>query len=362
MDTVLRSSWDELTAEERDQALLRAKFDCVRKLGWRRGYTSGYPTDDKIVREERLSTLAKIKTGSNAEASEKLEQWSAQEEEEAWLAWQSLSQSERQQEERLAWQLRDRSLIFIDDTSGVYVADAPSPRWYPTPQRAGQMVFLPNDTVRLVRNTTRTGDQYDHFKATFRVPLHMHKHGLRSYLLAIYGLRTTWIRSMIYRAPIVRNRLGQKEYGPTKRTFKKVEVGLLEPFVFPELSESFVREHFLSEEMKAANTNVYYKMTGRRRWRTHRLPDPVPFDPHAAAIEETTKTTKLQENSEPIHAARKEKKSDQSNRLSSLVGGIPTKRHSRILQMLNDQRIVREARIAAEAQRLKKQHEQPQEQ
>ena len=100
----------------------------------------------------------------------------------------------------------------------------------------------------------------------------------------------------------------------------------------------------------------------RRRWRTYRLPDPVPIDPHAAAIEETTKTTKLQENSEPIHAARKEKKSDQSNRLSSLVGGIPTKRHSRILQMLNDQRIVREARIAAEAQRLKKQHEQPQEQ
>lgn len=365
LDTVLRSTWNEMSDSERDQALMRAKYDCVRKLGWRRGYTSGYPTADESVREERLSTLAKIKTGSNAEAKEKLEQWNEQEEEEAWLAWQSLSQVERRQEERLAWQLRDRSLLFIDDTSGVYVADAPSPRWYQTPQRVGQMVFLPNDTVRLVRNTTRTGEQYDHFKATFRIPLNMHKHGLRSYLLAIYGLRTTWIRSMIYRAPIKRNRLGQKEYGPTKRTFKKVEVGLLEPFVFPELSESFIREHLLSEEMKAANQAIYFKISNRRRWRTYRLPDPVPYDPHAGAIEETTMTTKIEANQEASHAQKtdnsQKKKSNQSSRLSNLAGGVPTKRHSRILQMLNDQRTVREARIAAEAQRLKKQYEQPQE-
>lgn len=365
VDIVLRSSWDGMTAEERAQAALRAKYECVRKLGWRRGYTSGYPTADENVREERLSTLAKIKTGSNAEAKEKLEEWNAREEEEAWLAWQSLDQVQRQEEERLAWQLRDRSLIFIDDTSGVHVADSPFPRWYPTPQRAGQMVFLPNDTIRLVRNTTRTGEQYDHFKATFRVPLHIHKHGLRSYLLAIYGLRTTWIRSMIYRAPIVRNRLGQKVTGPTKRTFKKVEVGLLEPFVFPELSESFIREHMLSEEMKAANHSIYYKMSGRRRWRTYRLPDPVPFDPHAGAIEETTTTTKLEANQEASHTQKKDngqkKKSDESNRLSNLAGGVPTKRHSRILQMLNDQRAVREARIAVEAQRLRKQYEQPRE-
>ncbi|PWN38000.1 uncharacterized protein FA14DRAFT_159779 [Meira miltonrushii] len=366
LDTVLRSIWDDMTAAERAQANLRAKYECVRKLGWRRGYTSGYPTADENVREERLSTLAKIKTGSNAEAKEKMEEWSVREEEEAWLAWQSLDSVQRQEEESLAWQLRDRSLIFIDDTSGVHVADSPFPRWYPTPQRAGQMVFLPNDTVRLVRNTTRTGEEYDHFKATFRVPLHMHKHGLRSYLLAIYGLRTTWIRSMIYRAPIVRNRLRQKEYGSTTRTFKKIEVGLLEPFVFPELSESFVREHLLSEEMKAANTSIFYKMTGRRRWRTYRLPDPVPFDPHAGAIEETTMTTKLQANQEASHTQKKDgaqkKKSDESNRLSNLAGGVPTKRHSRILQMLNDQRAVREARIAVEAQRLRKQHEQSQEQ
>lgn len=362
LDTVLRSTWDEMTAAERDHALLRAKFDCVRKLGWRRGYTSGYPTADQNLREERLSSLAKIKTGSNEETQEILRKWNEEEENDAWLTWQSLDAAKRLQEERMAWHLRDRSLIFIDDTSGVHVAGLPSPRWYSAPQRVGQMVFLPNDIVRLVRNTTRTGDQYDHFKATFRVPLHMHKHGLRSYLLAIYGLRTTWIRSMIYRSPIKRNRFGQKHVAGSKRTFKKVEVGLLEPFVFPELSEAFVREHLLSEEMKAANQGIYYKMTNKRRWRTHRLPDPVSFDPHAAAIEETTMTTKLEANKEIKHGQSKDplqkKKSSESDRLTTLTGGVPTKRHSRILQLLNDRRAVQEARIAAEAERLKKQYEQ----
>lgn len=358
LDVVLKSHWDAMSPQEHKAALVHARYTCIRKLGWRRGYSSGYPSPDGSVSEEREELLKKLRKGGESATGQAITELAEEEEESAWHAFQSMSEPERRQEERMAWQLRDRSLLFIDDASSSLVAGAHTPRWYPAPQREGALTFLPNDIVRLVRNTTRRTGQYDPFKATFRVPLHMHKHSVRSYLLAIYGLRTTWCRSMIYRAPIVRTRLGQKRVGSSRRTFKKVEVGLLEPFVYPEITENFKREHLLSEEMRAATTAIRYRMSRQQRWRTVRLPDAPEYDPNSAAIEETSLTTRIEANKETKHTAVQpgNRAAQDKLRLSTFSGGVPTKRHSRILQMLTNQRKVREAELASRVKTLREEH------
>lgn len=361
LDVVLKPYWDQLSETDKSKAILRARFDRVRSLGWRRGYTSGYPISNdrttQATQQQRDARLNALRTGSESNVDEASSALLEEEDRDAWSAFKAMTEVERKHEERLAWKLRDRSLVFIDDTSSSTVAGIQTRRWYATPQRIGSLSFLPNDVIRLVRNTTTRGaNKYDAFKATFRVPLHMHKHGLRSYLLAIYGLRTTWCRSMIYRAPIRRSRLGQKEVGSSKRTFKKVELGLLEPFVFPEMTESFAREHLYKEEMRASSVGYQMKLSGRKGWRTTRLPNPIEHDPLGAAIEESALTERLERsNAEKSESDELDQIKPRQTRLSTMSGGMPSKRQSRILKHLSNRRKMQEAIINAQAQNLKAQ-------
>jgi large subunit ribosomal protein L23 len=95
----------------------------------------------------------------------------------------------------------------------------------------GQKVYLPNIIFRMVRNHTPPGMPYNPYEATFRLPLSVTTTDIRSYLLAVYGVETTYIRTGIFASPLYRSHDGG--YSRTKQTYKKAVVGLVEPFAPP---------------------------------------------------------------------------------------------------------------------------------
>ncbi|KAJ6610239.1 hypothetical protein B0H10DRAFT_1681160, partial [Mycena sp. CBHHK59/15] len=99
----------------------------------------------------------------------------------------------------------------------------------------GQKIYLPNFVIRLVRNYTPLGQPYNPWQATFRIPKSITKTDMRSYLSAVYGVQTTYIRTDNYRAEISRRPIGRST--PDKRpgiaSYKRAVVGLVEPFYYP---------------------------------------------------------------------------------------------------------------------------------
>lgn len=389
-DEVFKLVWTSLTNEERDQANVRAGFECIRRVGWRKGFTSGYPLGmkegEEVLkgREDQLKALLPYPnsvsksqeiTTKLVEAKRNLE---ISEESSAYKAWLSLTPLERLQEEKGTWEMRDRGKLYLSGSNRkknsqdevlTKVLGTFHPRWYAQPIRTGELIFLPNVLVRLVKNSTPQNEAYDPWKATFRIPYSMHKHALKSYLLSIYGLRVTWIRTMIYRSS--RARLapgGARDYrsrGFGRRNFKKAEVGLLEPFVFPEIGERFLREKLLGDEMEIERMAGMIQLRGGKRWRGKRLPDvyangqdqkveTMGTDVHhdTSAKEAETEIIVSTSNVEGETVQRMEhlkggKKDRLANRPKLLTRGrgIPTARHSRILQMLGWKREEREEKI-----------------
>jgi large subunit ribosomal protein L23 len=96
-------------------------------------------------------------------------------------------------------------------------------------QVIGQPIYLPNIVFRLVRNYTPPGEPYNPYEATFRVPHSVTKTDIRSYLLAVYGVKTTYIRTDNYFAPVP-DRLKEKK---TYKSYKRAVVGLVDPFYYP---------------------------------------------------------------------------------------------------------------------------------
>lgn len=94
----------------------------------------------------------------------------------------------------------------------------------------GREVYLPNIIFRLVRNNTLPGQPYNPYEATFRIPRSVTKTDIRSYLLAVYGVATTYIRTDNYISALF-PRLGNKRK-PFK-TYKRAVVGLVKPFTYP---------------------------------------------------------------------------------------------------------------------------------
>ncbi|SPO29470.1 uncharacterized protein UTRI_04799_B [Ustilago trichophora] len=346
VDFALRSVWDSMSEEQRSAALLRTRYDSIRKLGWRQGYSSGYP------RPEGESSHLPSKLGAEGD-----EGWAAfrelqkAEEADAWVAWQNLSPEERVAEEKAAWKLRDRSQVYIDDSEDSLILTSPSPRWYPVPERAGELTFLPNTIIKLVKNHTPEGAEYDPFKATFRVPLSMHKHALRSYLLSIYGLKTTWARSSIYRSPVTRdNRTGKKISG-RGRTYKKVEVGLLEPFLFPEISPEFQKQHLLTSELDYERSRVYLKMTKTTRWRGKKSTDQ--YEQEITNRDEVTYHNLDPLSSEGIKGDDK-KDGEKFPRFMVKTKGLPSAKHGKILELLAKERKEKDERIQAMVDQFKR--------
>ncbi|KAJ7091318.1 mitochondrial ribosomal protein L23 [Mycena belliarum] len=99
----------------------------------------------------------------------------------------------------------------------------------------GQKIYLPNVVFRLMRNYTPPGQPYNPWEATFRVPKSITKTDIRSYLMAAYGVQTTYIRTDNYRAELSRRRPGfsTNDKRPSIASYKRAVVGLVEPFYYP---------------------------------------------------------------------------------------------------------------------------------
>ncbi|KAI0351380.1 hypothetical protein OH77DRAFT_1429936 [Trametes cingulata] len=105
----------------------------------------------------------------------------------------------------------------------------------------GQKVYLPNIIFKMVRNHTPAGQPYNPYEATFRVPQSVTKTDIRSYLLAVYGVQTTYIRTDNYQSPLVKQP-GRTATTKSDRTYKRAVVGLVEPFYYPLAEEDMPRQ------------------------------------------------------------------------------------------------------------------------
>jgi large subunit ribosomal protein L23 len=126
----------------------------------------------------------------------------------------------------------------------------------------GRRVYLPNIIFRLVRNNTPPGQPYNPYEATFRIPNSVTKTDVRSYLLTVYGVNTTYIRTDNYISPIYR-RLGHKRK-PFK-TYKRAVVGLVDPFYYPlrledmESKQRTEREKWIEDNFQIQATRAIQK-------------------------------------------------------------------------------------------------------
>ncbi|TEB33000.1 hypothetical protein FA13DRAFT_176345 [Coprinellus micaceus] len=103
----------------------------------------------------------------------------------------------------------------------------------------GQRVYLPNIEFKLVRNFTPADEPYNPYEATFRIPKSVTKTDIRSYLDAVYGVKTTYIRTDNYYAPEESN---PKKPKAAHRSYKRAVVGLVEPFYYPHRLEDMSPE------------------------------------------------------------------------------------------------------------------------
>ncbi|KAJ6591632.1 mitochondrial ribosomal protein L23 [Mycena vulgaris] len=99
----------------------------------------------------------------------------------------------------------------------------------------GQKIYLPNVVFRLMRNYTPPGQPYNPWQATFRIPKSLTKTDIRSYLMAVYGVQTTYIRTDNYRAELSRREIRSTtaDKRPSVASYKRAVVGLVEPFYYP---------------------------------------------------------------------------------------------------------------------------------
>jgi large subunit ribosomal protein L23 len=129
----------------------------------------------------------------------------------------------------------------------------------------GQRIYFPNIIFRLVRNNTPPGQPYNPYEATFRVPQSLTKLDIRQYLLAVYGVETTYIRTTNYVAPLRRMEMGKPMQREAHGTYKKAVVGLVEPFYHPDLEEDMTieqraeRRKYLENEFQLERTQYQRK-------------------------------------------------------------------------------------------------------
>lgn len=107
-----------------------------------------------------------------------------------------------------------------------------------------QKIYLPNIIFRLMRNHTPPGQPYNPYEATFRIPQNITKTDVRSYLSAVYGVKTTYIRTDNYFAPMLHwSRRDDTDRGRrVRKTYKRAVVGLVEPFYYPQAMEDMSTE------------------------------------------------------------------------------------------------------------------------
>ncbi|CEH13423.1 RP-L23, MRPL23, rplW [Ceraceosorus bombacis] len=387
LDVVLKEEWEKLTEEKRQDEMQRLRFQCILRLGWRKGYTAAQPLP--VHHPNATAERAKVRhdlvfrTGHTTDAAKRHEarvELQKLNHADLWDIWTHMRPDQRRAEEKAAWAMRDRSRIYINNTSDHMLLGATGPRWYATPQIAGVPTYLPTYRIALVRNATgekyRNGDKLrpaDPWKATFRVPLRMSKHEVLNYLRDLYGLHATWYRSLIYRNPRTRDLRagGRWVQNQGHRSFKKVEVGLVEPFLFPEMTDA-IRENTLAEtEARFENARILKRISAegalaRQRWRATRpMTDMLPeryrlskalsvakdegeikrlrdvYEDKSGIVLDATTVEQIGPNSDAFD------KQGQYPLLSTRKQGFATAKTKHILRVMHQRRLDREERIKA---------------
>jgi len=136
----------------------------------------------------------------------------------------------------------------------------------------GVRVYLPNIDFYMVRNHTPPGEPYNPFEATFRIPLSFTKLDVRSYLSAVYGVKSTYIRTQIVLKSMKsrkrRTRLRQKNH-------KRAVVGLVEPFYYPDAMEDMnLQDRITMQGWLDQAHNQYYSQITLRKQMWERYQDP----------------------------------------------------------------------------------------
>jgi large subunit ribosomal protein L23 len=134
-------------------------------------------------------------------------------------------------------------------------------------QVVGQRIYLPNIIFRMVRNNTPAGKPYNPYEATFRIPMSVTKTDIRSYLSAVYGVKTTYIRTANYFSPLYRKYNGAKTTR-SYRTYKRAVVGLVDPFYYPQAMEDMTTE---DRKQRMNWLNEKFALDAIKRWRRHEL-------------------------------------------------------------------------------------------
>lgn len=122
----------------------------------------------------------------------------------------------------------------------------------------GTPIFLPNIVFQMIRNKTPPGHPYNPYEATFRVPLSVTKNDIKSYLLAVYGVESTYINTDI-RRPVSHTAAWFKARrlpATKKAAYKRAVVGLAEPFYYPDSLEDMSakdREFTLERQLYRAS-------------------------------------------------------------------------------------------------------------
>ncbi|KAJ7115907.1 hypothetical protein C8R44DRAFT_793613 [Mycena epipterygia] len=152
----------------------------------------------------------------------------------------------------------------------------------------GQKIYLPNVVFRLVRNYTPPGQPYNPWQATFRIPKNLTKTDIRSYLMAVYGVQTTYIRTDNYRAELSRKepRRTSNDKRPSIASYKRAVVGLVEPFYYPLRMEDMEpdrrerREAEIEEKLQIKLFKDLYTVSYQNQLLLHRMPkhqDPATY-------------------------------------------------------------------------------------
>lgn len=156
---------------------------------------------------------------------------------------------------------RIRGVRMVKDQRGVEVAKV-----------LGQRIYLPNIIFRMVRNHTPPGEAYNPYEATFRIPQSVTKTDIRSYLLSLYGVKCTYIRTDNYLAKVEDSQIRKQQHRKARSAYKRAVVGLVEPFYYPLavedmngrerwLREATLEEQFRVKQFKALNKEVLVRMT-----------------------------------------------------------------------------------------------------
>lgn len=144
---------------------------------------------------------------------------------------------------------------------------------------SGQKIFLPNIVFTMVRNNNPAGQPYNPYEATFRIPQSVTKTDIRSYLMAVYGVDVTYIRTDNYNSSVKLRRNPKTRAknlsfsAPAYKTYKRAVVGLKEPFYYPEREEEKELESAYEIQSSKETENMgrierFYKNTEDAwRWR-----------------------------------------------------------------------------------------------